>query len=230
MKFGLTQQFTCNYLPEQKEQLIVSMAPSDELSQAYSELMHIGFRRSGEQLYRPQCPSCNRCQSIRVLTSHFVPTKSQKRVLSRNGDWRVRVSEHERDDYYPLYERYIEALHSDGSMYPPSYEQYRNFIRCQWQQPIFIEARKTDGTLLAVAVTDKVKDGLSALYTYYCPDHEKYSLGKYMIMQQMKQAQEMGLQFLYLGFQIDECRKMNYKTAFHPYQRLIDNVWHTFTL
>lgn len=228
MKFGLTQQFTCNYLPEYKEQLIVSMAPSEELSDAYSQLMHAGFRRSGEQLYRPQCPSCDRCQSIRVLSKCFTPTKSQKRVLNKNRDWLVRVSEHERDDYYPLYERYIEALHADGSMYPPSYEQYRNFVRCQWQQPIFIEARKSDGTLIAVAVTDKVKDGLSALYTYYSPEYEKYSLGKFMIMQQIEKSQAMGLQFVYLGFQIDECRKMNYKTAFRPFQRLINDMWQSF--
>jgi arginine-tRNA-protein transferase len=229
MKFGITQKFTCNYIPEEQEQLLVSMAPPEELSDAYSQLMHVGFRRSGEQLYRPHCPNCNRCQSIRVFSTHFAPSKSQKRILNKNREWNIRISEHERDDHYPLYERYIEAFHSDGSMYPPNYTQYRNFIRCQWQQPMFIEARKPDGSLLAVAVTDKVRDGLSALYTYYCPTHEKYSLGKFMIMQQIAQTKAMGLPFLYLGFQIDECRKMNYKTAFLPYQRLIENQWQTFT-
>ncbi|MBT1449371.1 arginyltransferase [Glaciecola sp. XM2] len=225
MKFGITQRFTCNYLPEYEEQLLVSMAPANELNELYSQLMHSGFRRSGEQLYRPHCPDCRRCNSVRVLTGEFSPSKSQKRILAKNKHIKVKMTSDQRDDHYPLYERYISAFHADGTMYPPSYTQYRNFIACQWQQPVFLEARQDDGSLLAVAVTDRVKDGLSALYTYYSPDFEKHSLGKFMIMQQIYQADAMGLPFLYLGYQIDECRKMNYKTAFEPYQRLIDNRW-----
>jgi arginine-tRNA-protein transferase len=93
---------------------------------------------------------------------------------------------------------------------------------------MFIEARDPLGNLLAVAVTDTVADGLSALYTYYAPDSIKRSLGKFMIMQQIEHAKILKLPYLYLGFQIDECRKMNYKTAFIPYERLVDNQWQLF--
>ncbi|WP_371195238.1 arginyltransferase [Glaciecola sp. SC05] len=229
MKFGVTQRFTCNYLPAQEEQLLVCMSPSEDLPELYNQLMHAGFRRSGEQLYRPHCPACTKCNSVRILCEHFTPSKSQRRIINKNSDLLVKMTGHERDDYYQLYAQYIEALHADGSMYPPSYSQYRNFIRCQWQDPLFIEARSASGELLAVAVTDKIADGLSALYTYYSPEHGARSLGKFMIMQQIEHAKRLDLPHLYLGYQIDDCRKMNYKTAFTPYQRLIENHWRLFT-
>nr|WP_136249692.1 arginyltransferase [Ningiella ruwaisensis] len=228
MKFGITQQFPCNYLPDRNEQLLVCMAPVEQLPGAYSQLMHAGFRRSGDQLYRPHCPTCNQCNSVRIMVNSFSPSKSQKRVLQKNKDLRIHLTYEERDEHYPLYERYIEAMHSDGSMYPASYSQYANFIRCEWKKPLFMEARAKDKTLLAVAVTDEVEDGLSALYTYFAPEYASRSLGKYMIMQQIARTRDLLLPFLYLGYQIDDCRKMNYKTAFKPYQRLMNNTWTLF--
>jgi arginine-tRNA-protein transferase len=227
-KFGITQQFTCNYLPDQQERLLVCMSPAEELPQLYGQLMHVGFRRSGEQIYRPHCPSCNQCQSVRVDVHQFKASKSQRRILNKNSDVIVRLTELERDDHYPLYEKYISAFHADGSMYPASYTQYRNFIRSQWQEPSFLEARDENANLLAVAVTDTVNDGLSALYTYYSPEYAHLSLGKFMIMQQIEHAKKLSLPFLYLGYQIDACQKMNYKTDFKPYHRLIDNRWLIF--
>lgn len=228
MKFGVTQAFDCSYLPEHEEQLLVCMEPMDSLQHNYSNLIQVGFRRSGEQLYRPHCKACNACESLRILTANFKASKSQKRILSKNKAVQIKVLDGERDDYYPLYERYINHCHSDGSMYPPSYEQYRNFIHCYWQSPIFIEGR-IDGKLVGVAVTDKLASGLSALYTFFDPDMQKQSLGTFFILQQIQHCQTLSLPYLYLGYQIDACTKMNYKNNFYPHQRLQENKWHLFT-
>jgi arginyl-tRNA--protein-N-Asp/Glu arginylyltransferase len=224
VKFGVTQSFTCSYLPDREEKLLVCMEPAEDLTEHYSSIIQAGFRRSGEQLYRPHCKSCSACESLRVLSTHFVLSKSQKRVLAKNKNIVVTVIEGERDDYYALYEKYIIGAHQDGSMFPPSYEQYRNFIHCYWQSPLFIEGR-IDGKLVGVAVTDKVKDGLSALYTFFDPDMSKYSLGTFFILQQIQICQQRQIPYLYLGYQIDQCNKMNYKNKFHPHQRYSDNKW-----
>lgn len=200
------------------------MEEVDTLATHYPLLIKAGFRRSGEQLYRPHCKSCSACHSLRVLSAEFVPSRSQKRVLAKNTNISINVLEGERDDYYPLYEKYISVAHRDGSMYPPSYDQYRNFIHCHWQSPMFIEGR-SDGRLVGVAVTDKVHAGLSALYTFFDPDLHKHSLGTYFILQQIKMCQQMQLAHLYLGYQIDECTKMNYKNKFYPHERFQQNKW-----
>jgi len=228
MKFGVTQSFACNYLPDQDERLLVCMEPADELPEYYSTLILAGFRRSGDQLYRPHCAACSKCESLRIVSNSFVPSKSQKRVLAKNKNIVINTIEGERDDYYELYEKYIIGAHKDGAMFPPTYEQYRNFIHCHWQSPIFIEGR-IDGKLVGVAVTDKVNLGLSALYTFFDPNMSKFSLGTYFILQQIYICQQRQLPYLYLGYQIDQCNKMNYKNNFYPHQRYRNNKWVQYT-
>lgn len=224
MKFGITQDFECSYIKGQQERLLICMEPIDTLKGHYKQLIQAGFRRSGVQLYKPHCGECDSCQSIRVLCNRFTPSKSQKRLLNKNKDIVVKWIEEERDDYYPLYEQYINECHRDGSMYPPSYDQYRCFFDCIWQRPTYIEGR-IDGKLVGVAVCDKVDDGLSALYTFFDPSLRSRSLGSYFILQQIKSCYEQNLPHLYLGYQIDECKKMNYKSKFTPHERFKEGQW-----
>jgi arginine-tRNA-protein transferase len=46
-----------------------------------------------------------------------------------------------------------------------------------------------------------------------------------MIMEQIKFAKQEAKQFVYLGYQIDECTKMKYKTQFLPAQKHIGDEW-----
>lgn len=225
MKFGITQQFDCNYLDNQQEQLLVCVEPPQVLQSAFSDLTEHGFRRSGEQIYRPHCVACNECQSIRVLARAHKPSKSQKRVLSKNSDIELKLSKENKPEYYVLYEKYVNEVHSDGTMFPASPEQYFGFVDCEWQRPIFIEAY-LDQELIGVAVTDKLEQGYSALYTFFEPSMSKRSLGIFFILQQIRLTADENLPYLYLGYQVDACKKMNYKQNFYPHERFFDNKWH----
>lgn len=225
MKFGLTQQFDCNYLANQQEQLLVCVEPDDVLKRVFSDLTDSGFRRSGSQIYRPHCLTCQACQSIRVLARAFKLSKSQKRVLSKNQDLVIQISTQSKPEYYPLYERYVNQVHSDGSMFPATQEQYQGFVNCEWQKPLFIEAF-LDNKLVGVAVTDKLELGYSALYTFFEPSMGKRSLGTFFILKQIEIAASKRLPYLYLGYQVDACQKMNYKQNFYPHERFFDNNWH----
>ena len=76
-----------------------------------------------------------------------------------------------------------------------------------------------------IAVTDKTESGFSAFYTFFNPHIAPRSLGTFMILQQIEFCQTFNLPYLYLGYQIDECRKMNYKNAFSPNQRFNGEFW-----
>lgn len=230
MKFGITQTFSCSYLPEEQEQLLVFAQEEDQQAWRYGQLIQAGFRRSGEQIYRPHCPACQACQSIRIPVNEFDPSRSQRRVMKANQHIMVRLGFHPNDQYYPLYETYINARHSDGSMYPPSRAQFDSFIYCKWKQPIFVEAYDKN-KLIAVAVTDDIDNApdhlaLSALYTFYDPEYEKLSLGTWMILQQIDIARQLRKSHLYLGYQVQGCQKMAYKEKFTPHERFFDNKWH----
>ncbi|GGW89060.1 arginyltransferase [Alteromonas halophila] len=232
MKFGITQSFSCSYLPDEQEQLLVFAGQTEHLPWRYGQLIQLGFRRSGEQVYRPHCPSCQACQSVRVPVREFRYSRSQKRLHNRNKHFSRLLNTQIRDSYYPLYERYINARHKDGAMYPPSRSQFDNFIHCQWKPPLFLEAWHDD-KLIAVAVTDSIDIGeeqhaLSALYTFFDPDYEAHSIGTWMILSQVETARELKRDYLYLGYQVDGCQKMAYKQKFQPFESFINNKWQRF--
>ena len=224
IKFGLTQTFPCNYLTDQEEQLLVLLDNQLINAASYDELMNIGFRRSGENIYRPHCPNCSACNSVRIPVEEFTPSKSQKRIWNKNKQLIYSVSNQAKESYYQLYEEYINTVHQEGTMFPASRPQYDGFLFAQWLDVLFIEIYDQD-KLVAVAVTDYLNSSLSALYTFYSPDYLDKSLGTFAIMQQIAIARQMGKKYLYLGYQIDQCNKMNYKSRFFPHHRLIKGNW-----
>jgi len=225
-KLGITQSFACNYLPNKDERLLVATDERLQNSESYTWLMAQGFRRSGDQIYRPHCIACNACQSVRVLVDEFIPSKSQKRNLKKNTSLTFKVSNTQQDNYYPLYELYINTLHTDGTMFPANYEQFASFITNNLTKQLFVEVWHED-KLVIVAITDVLSDALSAVYTFYHPEYRANGLGVYSILNQIKLTREYKKKYLYLGYQIDGCQKMNYKDRYFPYQILSTNVWKT---
>lgn len=224
IKVALTPPMPCSYLSEQQEQILVVQDDQLHSQAGYEVLLLNGFRRSGNDVYRPHCQTCQACQSIRIDSQLFKVSKSQKRLLNKNKHIEMRVSHQPRPDYYPLYERYINTLHSDGAMFPASQSQYDGFITSAWLTPTFLEFYLND-TLIAVAVTDVMANSMSAMYCFYDPNFLHNSLGTYAILQQLLLAKATGKQWLYLGYQIDQCGKMNYKVNFNPHERLVAGKW-----
>ena len=223
-QLGITKSFPCNYLDDQEERLLVATDNRLHNAEHYDWLMSQGFRRSGDQIYKPYCINCSACQSIRVPVKDFLASKSQKRNLKKNAELSLQVSESLKADYYALYEKYINEVHADGAMYPANYEQYQSFLQSNITKQLFIELYDMD-KLVAVAVTDNLNSALSAVYTFYDPQYKTRGIGVFGILKQIELAQQMGKKYLYLGYQIDECQKMNYKNRFHKHERLVNNSW-----
>ena len=196
------------------------------------QLTDMGFRRSGEHIYRPWCEGCGECKSVRVPVAGFNVSKSQKRVLTRNKDLQVSFELPSCvDEIYNLYANYIIQRHSDGDMYPPSLEQFENFL-CQappTSQTRFVCFR-LEQKLLAVAVVDLLPKGVSAIYTFFDPAYEIRSLGRLAVLWQIRWAQSQAMDFVYLGYWIKDCQKMAYKAEYQPLQVFEDLIWQTLTV
>ncbi|MCG9746088.1 arginyltransferase [Shewanella sp. Isolate8] len=223
IQVGMTHTFDCSYLPNKQEQLLVLQEESLDLT-LFEKLLALGFRRSGETIYKPHCPHCQACLPIRIPVDAFIPSRRQKRTLKQNRDVSWHLVDNCTDEHYALYDRYIKARHHDGPMYPPSREQYDHFVQCSWHPPKLLELR-LEGELIGVAITDLLPNSLSAIYSFFAPELDKRSLGSLMILLQCELAKQMHKEYLYLGYQIHESRKMNYKTAYHPYEILTANGW-----
>jgi arginine-tRNA-protein transferase len=88
----------------------------------------------------------------------------------------------------------------------------------------FITGRGT-GPLIGLALTDVLNDGLSMVYSFFDPDAGYLSLGTHMILDHIARARAMGLPHVYLGYWVQESRKMAYKARFLPQERLDRTGW-----
>lgn len=226
LQFFLTSAHPCGYLENEISQNIIVDPYLETDGQIYSLLSSYGFRRSGDQIYRPQCEQCQACVPIRVRADDFQASKSQRRVLNKNKDLiGYKASSIDTDECYALYERYIRERHSDGEMYPPSREQFKDFLKPVWGITEYLLFRDTDQNLVSVAVTDVFSNGLSAMYSFFDPDQASRSLGIFNVLYQILLCQSRGLPFLYLGYWIKESQKMSYKTQYRPYELFKNNQW-----
>jgi arginine-tRNA-protein transferase len=163
--------------------------------------------------------------SVRIPVADFSPRRSQRRILRANCDVTLCACPDRFDDeHFALYRAYTAARHEDGDMAQASPKEYLSFLTADWCDTVFYELREND-QLLGVAVTDRVDNGLSAVYTFFDPMQQRRSLGTLAILLQIEQARVEGRDYLYLGYWIRDSPKMAYKSGFRPLEIWYDGRW-----
>lgn len=224
IKLYSTYPHPCSYFKD-REARTLFVDPHIEINDIlYTELSRRGFRRSGSHIYRPDCESCKQCIASRIPVSAFKPNRNQRRCQTRNADLTVELKTRMADDAYELYERYINARHHDGDMYPPSREQFEQFL-CDGHRACRYACFYQQNSLVAVAVLDVMRDGFSAIYTFFDPALSRRSLGTFAVLWQIEHCREHNLPFVYLGYWIRDCGKMRYKTDYRPIELYMSNRW-----
>ncbi len=227
----MTADHDCSYLDEQRARTLFVDPTARIDSTTYQGLMDQGFRRSGAHIYRPACSGCAQCVAVRIPVREFQPDRSQRRNHKRNASDILIIDGpaafHE--EHFALYRRYLAHRHPDGAMANDTDEEsYRRFLVAPWGGTTrFIELR-LGARLVAVAVTDVLEHGLSAVYTFFDPALSDRALGTYAVLAQIEAARELGLPYLYLGYWIGACTKMSYKDRFRPIEAWDGQRWSRF--
>lgn len=217
---------TCAYLAGRQSQMAVLDPSCIVSSDFFGVLLGHGFRRSGDLIYRTHCPACKACVPVRIPVAAFSPNHSQRRAIRRLEMMRVIERPAEFDPrHYDLYRRYLRNRHAESGMASSAPDDYQNFLlNRRFEGTVFFEFWLAE-VLLAVSVVDVVPDGFSAVYTFFEPQGPNWGLGTLAILFQIEEARRRGLDWVYLGFWIKECTKMNYKSLFRPLECLTEEGW-----
>jgi len=229
LAFFESEPHVCSYLPNELSTSLFADPSIQMTNQIYQRLINFGFRRSGSFVYTPNCSHCNACQSVRLAADQFEPNRSQRRTIRLNSDLELRHRRATYDqEHFELYRRYINERHAGSSMENPSPAEYMNFLTSTWSDTYFYEFRRGK-KLLAVSVVDKLSNGLSAVYSFYDPDELRRGLGKYVILSLIDDARRQQLTWIFLGYWIDGCQKMQYKIEYQPAEIFYNGRWQSFS-
>lgn len=216
VKFGITEGHECAYLRgnEARNLFLDPRTPLDE--ETLCMLTSVGFRRTGNHLFKPFCPNCQACVPVRLRVAEFQPRRRHRRILNKNADLELRVeSPRFQEDWYRLYEDYIRSRHPSSEMSPTTPTQFKDFLFSRWSRSLFL-CSYLDDRIMSIAVTDVVGDSSSAVYTFYDSEEAGRSLGIFSILAQICLSRICGKKHLYLGYWVDGHAKMRYKLEFSP--------------
>lgn len=244
LQFYVTTSYSCGYLPHKLAQSLIAAPQNLVNAEVYSSLIQQGFRRSGKFSYRPHCEQCQECVPVRIVIDAFTPNRSQKRAFKQHQHLEVSIVPVDfYEEHYALYAAYQQNRHPDESTLELSsqknnlaedgMEQYRSFLCQSNVESVLVEFRESN-TLKMVSVIDIVRDGISAVYTFYDTSNTKScfdnpikpaSYGTYNVMWQTYWAKSLGLPYLYLGYWIKDSQKMAYKQNYKPLEKLLHGEW-----
>ena len=241
-EFYVTAPQACPYLKGRQERKLFTHLTHDKPRPLVDSLLRGGFRRSQNIAYMPYCEGCQACVSVRVVVDEFVASRSFRRIIARNSDITAsRVAAVPTSEQYSLFRGYIDDRHGDGGMADMTVLDYAMMVEDSIIDTFLTEYRLPSadatgragaptpkGELVAVALCDRLTDGISMVYSFYGTEDAERSLGSYMILEQIAEARRLGLPYLYLGYWIEGSRKMAYKRRFGPQERLGPNGWQRF--
>lgn len=227
LPFYLTPPAACPYLGGRTEQRLLTFIEKEQAGLTPS-LLAAGFRRSQNMFYRPHCPACTACLSVRLPVADFVPDKGFRRILRRNADLRtdIRIATCD-ENLYRLFHNYQMARHADSEMAAMTIDDLAALIEDHPGTARLMHCTKGEQTL-GVMLLDETTHATSAVYSFFDPAENRRSLGTWMILKLIEYTQVSGREFMYLGYLIRQSPKMAYKERFQPLQILIKNEWIDF--
>jgi arginine-tRNA-protein transferase len=228
LQFYLSGPLPCPYLPGQIERKLFTRLSGDKDMDAEinGTLTRAGFRRSHDIVYRPACQDCTACVPVRIPVRAFTPSRSLKRIASYNKDLKLDVVGADvTQEQFDLFMAYEAERHPDSDMARMSWDDFTHMLKEGEAATRIYQLRDGSGALLGCIIADHVSDGISAVYSFFSPQHPRRSLGVQLILSLIEQARMNSLPYVYLGYWIAASRKMAYKARFQPMQALGPSGW-----
>ncbi|HXX66357.1 MAG TPA: GNAT family N-acetyltransferase [Polyangiaceae bacterium] len=216
----------CAYLPERRASLEVCLMLDVTVGEM-ENLLERGWRRFGPIYFRPACASCAECVSLRVDVARFAPTKSQRRAARACAGLRRVVGDPRVDEArLSLYGRWHARKERARGWAPNPQSHERYALELAYAHPCAREAayydEAADGRLVGVGLFDATPHAYSAAFFFYDPDYSRLSLGTANVLALLADARATGRRYVYLGYRVEGCPSLHYKSAFRPHELLFE--------
>ena len=227
--FVRTMPMSCPYITGQVERRLVTDISTVRGRKSHDLLANAGFRRTQHISYKPACPNCNACKPIRVRVRDFTWKTSFRRIKNRNrdliGEWKeAKVTK----EQFKLFQTYQDSRHNGGDMGLMDFVDFGEMVEHSPIETKLLEYRKaSSGELVAVMLVDIQNNGFSAVYSFFDDREPNRSLGTFLVLSLISEASVDGLDYIYLGYCIENSPKMSYKTRFSPAEILTSGGWIT---
>jgi len=228
----LSPPSSCGYLPDRLWSLEYEMVGTMTAGE-YKERLLDGWRRFGNMMFRPQCPACRACQSLRVNVDRFRPNRSQRRARKCNisqvtlqiGKPAVSRQKLQLYDQYHAFQSHHKGWPEHPAKDPESYCDsfvHNPFATEEWCYYL-------DGRLVGVGYVDSLPQSMSAIYFFYDAELRARSLGTWNVLCLLDEAAARHVPHVYMGYFVAGCPSLEYKACFAPNQiRGADGVWRDF--
>jgi arginyl-tRNA--protein-N-Asp/Glu arginylyltransferase len=212
----------CSYLKD--KETITHYKIIDNCSQKNcQDLIERGFRRFGKMYFRPICTDCHECQSIKIDVANFSFSKSQRRVLKKSAHIQTYIQQPTLSKkHLELFNKYhLSMRDKKGWDYQETTAQHYHNSFVSGHNEFGYEILYFDeDKLIGVDLIDILEDGLSSIYFYYDPDYSDLALGKLSLYNQILFAKQKAKKWIYLGYYVEACPSLSYKSHYKPYLTL----------
>lgn len=204
--------------------------------QFFNVLLEKGFRRYNDEFYRNKCNKCKECVPIRIKVEDFNASKSQRKVYRKNKDVEVQLVQDPKlfvsDEKAFMFREYDFYHNHKNKMSIEEAKQQLTNMNTGYDGILNMEYY-LNGRLIAVGILDYSLDehrnlyALSSNYFYYDVSSEilKRSIGVFSVLKEIELCRKLNITYYYLGLYLKNCRKMNYKTNYKPYELLEKEKW-----
>src|SRR6185503_9934385 len=186
----------CSYLWHETASLECRVI-SDITSEAYRDLLQRGWRRFGRDFFRPACPRCTKCRSLRIKIREFAPSRSQRRAVESNQHVEVVVQPLTISPaHVKLYNDYHLFMHAQRGWrlgQTTKQEYATTFLAGNFafaREILYFDARK----LVGVALIDLVPGAVSSVYFFHDPAWRPKAPGVFSVLQTLKVGQDHDLE------------------------------------
>ena len=212
----------CSYLKDKEQTAHYKILSECSLSYC-TTLTERGWRRFGRMFFRPICPDCDECKSIKIDVKNYEFSKSARRIIRKNSEITT-IIQHptvtkEHIDLFNKYHAYMHEKKGWDKNQTDAKNYFISFVNGYEEfgyEVLYFDKEK----LIGVDLIDLLDNGLSSIYFYYDPDYSHLSLGKYSLYKQIMFAKSNEYEWIYLGYYVKECQSLSYKDQYKPYLTL----------